>query len=799
MKISYNWLKDFIDFDYTPEKLCEILTGLGLEVGGMEQIGGIPGNLEGVVVGHVLKAEQHPNADRLRVCLVNVGEAEPLHIVCGAPNVAAGQKVPVATVGTTLYPTGGEPFKIKKSKIRGEVSMGMICAEDELGLGDDHDGIIVLEDTWQVGIPFRDTLKIEQDYVIEIDLTPNRIDGGSHYGAARDLGAYMRKQAHLSRIDLDPAKLTKPNPIRVSIQDEDKCMRFAAIHIGGISVKESPDWMKQRLSAVGLRPINNIVDITNYVMMELGQPLHAYDADKLKGQQIIARTMDHDTTFVTLDEIERNIIAGEDLMICDAEGMLGIGGIMGGLGSGITSETQNILLEAAYFDPTAVRKTSSRLGLKTDAAYRFERGADPHMNVPAILRAATLVLELAGGEPSQLDDQQVRDFPPFEIAFSLRRARTVFGKRISKAKQIEILKALDIDVVEDPGDRDKLYLKVPPYRVDVQRPQDVMEEILRVYGYNNVEIPERVNMSLDFRQYQDIFQLKQRYADYLSANGFYEIMNNSLVHKELGDDQAVHMLNPLSEDLSIMRQSMLPPVLQSIQYNQNRQNEDLKFYEFGKTYWQDESGYHEQEWLVMAVTGKQHPTHWRAEGGQVSLFTLTREVERLQAWFNLTGELRETQQEAYDFGLELVVEDKPLLTYGKVHAAWLQKYDLRNDVYYMEVNWPMLSELYVDTEITFQEIPQFPAIRRDLSLLIRESDTFAHIQEIVYQANPKLIRRVELHDVYMGKSIPEGKKSYLISMELRDDKKTLADQAADKVIQRVMQLLKQEIGAELRG
>ncbi len=798
MKVSYNWLKDFIDFEYTPEKLCEILTDLGLEVGGLETVGGITGDLEGVVVGHVLEATQHPNADRLRVCTVDVGETEPLHIVCGAPNVASGQKVPVATVGTTLHPMEGEPFKIKKSKIRGEVSMGMICAEDELGIGHDHDGIIVLEDTWKVGTPFRDTISLNKDYVIEIDLTPNRIDGVSHYGVARDLGAFMRKKPHLPAISVDIETLNKPHPISVSIQAPDKCKRFSSMYISGVSVKESPEWLKQRLSAIGLRPINNLVDITNYVMMELGQPLHAYDADKLKGGQIIVKTMEKNTKFATLDDIEREIIAGEDLMICDAEHMLGIGGIMGGLDSGITEKTQNILLEAAYFDPTTVRKTSSRLGLKTDAAYRFERGTDPNMTVNAVLRAATLVLELAGGEPSQLGDIQKQAFPPFEIEFSLRKARILFGKRLSKAKQIEILHALDIGVTEDDQDRDKLYLQVPPYRVDVQRPQDVMEEILRVYGYNNIEIPEKVNLSLDFQQYRDVFQLKQRYADYLSATGFYEVMNNSLVQEELGDNQAVHMLNPLSEDLGIMRQSMLPPILQTIQYNQNRQNEDLKIYEFGKTYWQDESEYHEKEWLVMALSGKRHVQHWKEENEKVSLFSLTREIERLQAWFLLKGDIQQTQQKEFDFGLSLVVNGKPLATFGKVHTDWVQKYDLRNDVYYAQIDWTLLADVYFDSEITFQEIPQFPSIKRDLSLLILENETFSNIQDIVYQANPKLIRKVELHDVYTGEGIPEGKKSYLISIELRDDSKTLADKAADKVIQRVLQLLKQEINADLR-
>ena len=799
MKISYSWLKEYIDFDYPVEELCDILTMLGLEVGGLERLGRAPETLSGVVVGEVLSAEKHPNADRLKVCVVDVGESDPLHIVCGAPNVAAGQKVPVATVGTTLHPFEGDPFKIKKGKIRGEVSMGMICAEDELGLGADHAGILVLDDKLAIGTPFAETLADDQDYQIEIDLTPNRIDGVSHYGVARDLGAFMRKKAQMPPISIDPQTLKKKNPIDIQIVDEDKCHAFAGIYVEGVQIGESPDWLKKRIESVGLRPINNVVDITNFVMIELGQPLHAYDADTLKGQQIVVKTMDKDTTFTTLDKVERKIIAHEDLMICDAKGMLGIGGIMGGLSSGVTEKTTNILLEAAYFDPGTVRKTSKRLGLHTDAAFRFERGVDPFMNATAVLRAAHLVLELAGGSPSQLTDLRTRDFPHFKVDLSLKRANTLYGNKIPRKTQIEILEALDIQVEEDSKNKDLLHLQVPPYRVDVQRPQDVMEEILRVYGYNQIKVPEKVNLSLTYQDGVNAFQLRDRYSDYLAANGFYETLTNSLVSRELGNEQAVSMLNPLSEDLAILRQSMLPTTLESIRFNQNRQNENLKLFEFGRTYDLHKELFKEQEWLVLAITGKQHAPYWEQEAQAVNLYTLTREVDRIRSLFNIEGELRPYEHPELDYGLELVSHQKQVLYYGRVSVEWLEKYDLKNEVFYLCANWPLLIEHYGRTEITYQDIPLYPSIRRDLSLLLSDTQSFQELSVCIQKANPKLIRSIELHDIYQGEGVPTGKKSYLVSIVLRDDKKTLEDKAADKVISRVLGLLDKELGVGLRG
>lgn len=798
MQISYSWLNQYLDHDLSPEQVKDALTQLGLEVGKMDVVGGIPGDLEGVVVGHVLAAQPHPNADRLRVCQVDVGNSEPLSIVCGAPNVAAGQKVAVATVGTTLYPFGkgeDEGFKIKKGKIRGETSLGMICAEDELGLGPDHDGIMVLESDQPVGTPLREVVKLEKDYVLEIDLTPNRVDGASHYGAARDLAAYLRKQAQLPELLTDEA-MQGDNPIPVAIEDPSRCQRYTSIHIEGVTVGESPEWLRKRLISIGLRPINNVVDITNFVLHELGHPLHAFDADQLQGREIRVKTLAEETTFVTLDEEACKLLPGQDLMICDAERPLCIAGAMGGLNSGVTEQTQNIFLESAYFDPGTVRKTAKRLGLSSDSSFRFERGADPHMTETAARRAALLITQIAGGTASKVADIKLSDFPPFAVDLSVAKTERLVGKPLGRQTIIDILEALEIEV---KGEGDQLHLQVPPYRVDVQREVDVIEDILRVYGYNNVELPGTFTASLGQGQYRDQHEVQERYANYLSANGFYEIMNNSLVSVELGDERAVPIVNPLSEELGIMRQSLLPGALETVQHNQNRQQEDLALYEFGKTYAKTADGYEEHRWLALTVTGARHAPHWRDKAPKVTLGTLSREVSRLQHWFGFQGELRESEQPELDYALELVYDHQPVLHYGRVMGEWTEKYDLRNEVFFMRVDWPRLLDIYFASQPTYQPIPLYPSIRRDLSLLIDQAVSFAEIAQVVPQANPKLIRSVELHDVYMGQGIDPDKKSYLISIELRDDSKTLADKAAEKVTQRVMQLLEKELGAEMRG
>lgn len=800
MKVSYNWLKEYIDFDYTPDELKVILTMLGLEIGKVETVGGVPGDFEGVVVGHVLTAEKHPNADKLRVTTVDVGGDEPLQIVCGAPNVAAGQKVPVATIGTMLYPFGtGEEgaFKIKKGKIRGEVSMGMICAEDELGLGQGHDGILVLPEDIKAGTPFNQVAKTDKDFVLEIDLTPNRVDGASHYGAARDLAAYMMDihKLRLPKISLDPATLSKENPISVEIKDQERCKRYASIYIEGVEIKESPEWLKKRLNAIGLKPINNVADVTNFVLHELGNPLHAFDADKIEGGKIIVDTLSAKTKFETLVDGEKELLPEVDLMINDTKKPLCIAGTMGGMNSGVSEETKNIFLECAYFDPGTVRKTSKRLGINSDSSFRFERGVDPHMVPTAALRAASLIVEVAGGEASKLGDIKLDEFAPFKVDLSLKKARRLIGKDISKDTMIKILHALEVGVKQEG---DVLHLDVPQYRVDVQRDVDVIEDILRVYGYNKIEIPSKINGSLNFRPYKDMHRLRETYANYLAGAGYHEILTNSLVAGEFGDDKAVPILNPLSEELNILRQSMVHGALESMRWNQNRQNPDLAFFEFGKTYRQIAEGTLEQEWLALTISGAKHPMHFEDKAPMVSLQTLTKEAERLQQWFGIQGKFRETKYAEFAYGLELLVDGKVILKYGMVKPDLAAHFEMRNEVFHMLIDWAKLTDLYFGVKTEFQEIPQYPSIRRDISLMIDKVVSFDEIRDLVFKANPKLIKKVELHDVYMGKGIPTEKKSYLISFELQDERKTLADKAAEKTSSRVIQLLEKDLKAEIR-
>ena len=800
MKISYNWLKNYIDFDMSPDELADTLTMLGLETEGKAQkVGGVEGNFEGVVIGHVLSVRQHPNADRLRVCEVNVGEADALQIVCGAPNVAEGQKVPVATVGTNLYPVDADgPLKIKKGKIRGEVSLGMICAEDELGIGHNHEGIMVLDAALEPGTPFYDVYETEEDYIIEIDLTPNRIDSASHFGVARDLAAFLGKKARLPEISIDKDQLSGKNPIPVTIAAKDKCKRYTSMYIKDVQVTESPEWLKQRLEHLGLRPRNNVVDIVNFVLHELGHPMHAFDADQLQGGEVIVRTLDQDMKFITLDEEERELKANADLLICDAEHPRCIAGTMGGLQSSVKESTKNVFLESAYFDPGTVRKQAKRLGIHSDSSFRFERGADPHITEIALLRAASMIIEIAGGTPSMVDDQIVGDFPHFDIDLSVQRTHSIIGVEMGKARIIEILHALEIEVTED-ADGDTLHLRVPPYRVDVTRPQDVQEEILRIYGYDNVGPAPTMTQTMLYKPHRDENIVRQRYSDYLSGNGFFEIMNNSLINKNLGDDKAILLVNPLSEELGILRQSLLPGFLESIRHNQNRQNEDLAFYEFGKTYWKDGGGYDEKQWLAIAVTGKKAPMHFSGAASNASLLTLTKEVERLQQWFGFQGTIQESDHSEFDFGLKLTVDKtQDVLHYGRVNADWAEAYSIKNEVYFLFADWKALLQLYFRSQPKFQPIPQFPGTRRDISMIIDADTAFADIQRLVMQANPKLIRSIDLHDVYQGDNIPKGKKSYLVSIELRDDKKTIEDKAADKITQRAYQLLEKELDAEIR-
>ena len=627
MDISYNWLKTYVTLTESPDEVAARLVSLGLEVEHTHLTGGSAHAFDGIVVGEVLSAVQHPNADRLRVCMVNLGQGDPVQIVCGAPNVAAGQKVPVATVGSTVHPTEGEPLKIKKGKIRGEESNGMICAEDELGIGTSHDGILVLDPALVPGTPFIQTLQQDTDAVFEIGLTPNRVDAASHYGVARDLAASYGTQARLPEITVTPG--AEPGPVTVSVLDPERCQRYTSLYISGVTVQESPEWLKKRLESIGLRPRNNVVDITNFVLHECGQPLHAFDAAHLSGGRIIVRTPDADEEFVTLDGTTRILRAGEDLVICDAHKPVCIAGVMGGQNSGVTETTTNIFLESAYFSPSTVRKTARRLGISSDSSFRFERGADPNMTQYAALRAASLIVELAGGTVSAVSDWKTKDFAPHEVTISLNKLRIIIGKALSDEQILGILHGLEI---ETSGEGDTITCLVPAYRVDVTRAQDIAEEVLRVYGYNNVEIPSSLHHTLDFDQHADPFGLRQRYCDFLSATGYYEVLNNSLIPGAWGGEKAVPLQNPLSEELNVMRTSLVPGLLETLAFNQNRQAADLKLYEYGKTYHRTANGHDEQEWIVLAVAGNQHAPHWGSKPGKSSLFTLTREVERLMSW-----------------------------------------------------------------------------------------------------------------------------------------------------------------------
>ena len=802
MKVSYNWLKQYIDFEWTPEELCEKLTGTGLEVEGLERFESIPGALEGVVVGEVLSAVQHPNADRLKVCKVNVGQEEALQIVCGAPNVAAGQKVPVALVGCKLYPLNGEPFEIKKSKIRGEESQGMICAEDELGMGESHDGIIVFEDSVMVGQPVGTIYGIEMDYTIEIGLTANRSDATSHFGVCRDLGALLKKPLRLPEIHQALKAPTLENPISIHLENEALCPLYAGLYIQGVSIQESPKWLKNRLKAIGARPINNIVDSTNYVLHELGHPLHAFDADLISGNTIVVKTLKKNLEYTTLDEEKRQLLANEDLMICDGKGPVAIAGIMGGLGSSVNEKTTNIFLESAWFDPAAIRKTAKRLGMKTDASYRFERSADPHQVEPALLRAASLILELAGGRPSKLTTVSLREFPDTLISFNLERANRMMGKAFSEAEILDILKYLDIHKAKgsqsvEPG---CILLAVPPYRVDVTRPQDIMEEILRIYGYNNIGFDNLSKFRMSFGNQTEARRTRERYFNALAGSGWNEILTNSLVRNNLPGDHSVTLLNNLSEDLAVMRSNLLFTGLEVVEYNHNRKMTNLKLVDFGKVYSLENDKYLESERVGMLLTGNSSPDHWAVKPRKSSFFTLAREMERLQAWFGFEGQLSDLEDHPlFEYGMELCRGNTPIAKFGKVKAAHLKGRDIKGEVFYAEIEWAPLLKIARKSSLTFQELPKFPSLERDVSLLVPDSLKFSDVAEAIRKTSAKLIKEVRIGDVYKGEKIAPGKKSYLISIEMRDEAKSMTSHLADKIMEEVYKLLQDKFGAEVRG
>ncbi|QJD97358.1 phenylalanine--tRNA ligase subunit beta [Mucilaginibacter robiniae] len=799
MKISYNWLKEFISTDKTPEEISHILTGIGLEVESLEKVQAIPGGLEGLVIGYVQDAQQHPNADRLRVTKVDVGGPEVLQIVCGAPNVAAGQKVVVATVGTTVHPTHGEPFKINKSKIRGEVSEGMICSEDEVGLGESHAGIMELDADAQVGSLAKEYFKLNDDYLFEIGLTPNRADATSHLGTARDIAAFLRiavQKPDISAFQVNNQDRTIP----VTVEAQSACPRYASLTISGVTVQESPKWLKERLAVIGVRAINNIVDVTNYVLHELGQPLHAFDADAIQGNKVLVKTYPEGTTFTTLDEVERKLSA-DDLMIGNAEAPMCIAGVFGGAESGVKETTTAVFLESAYFNPVSVRKTSKRHGLKTDASFRFERGVDPNITVFALKRAALLIQEVAGGQiSSNISDIYTSPVDPFAVEITYRNVNRLIGKSIGQDTIKEIIRALDIDIIRESPEG--LSLKVPPYRVDVIREVDVIEEILRIYGYNNIEIPTQIRASLNNSVRPEKDTVQNAIAELLTGNGFNEILSNSLTSSSYAGslDSAVKILNPLSSDLDIMRQTLLYSGLEAVAYNQNRRNADLKFYEFGKTYFYEEGKFSENHHLALFITGNQQQEQWNQKANSSSFYHLKAVVDGLLERLNIKDFTNdEVISQELVYGLQYNYKgSKTLVKFGAVLPDALKLTGVEKEVFYADFNFDVLLSLVRKNKIVNKEISKFPAVRRDLSMLVDKAITFGQLKQIAQKTERKLLTDVNVFDVYQGDKLPAGKKSYALSFVLQDEEKTLTDKAIDAIMQKLIHNFGKEAGAEVR-
>ncbi|MDD4226914.1 MAG: phenylalanine--tRNA ligase subunit beta [Mariniphaga sp.] len=816
MKISYSWLKDYIQLDESPEEICRILTQTGLEVASLEEIETVKGGMEGLVIGNVITCEKHPDSDHLSKTTVDIGNEQLLSIVCGAPNVAAGQTVVVAPVGTILY-MGDQEITLKKIKIRGEVSEGMICAEDEIGIGTNHEGIIVLEDSVPVGTPAKEYFNVKSDWVIEIDITPNRIDGGSHIGVARDLAAFLNqtRPVRYSRIPVDHFRVDHHNlEIPVEIKNPEACHRYAGVTLTGVKVTESPDWLKNRLQAIGHTPINNIVDITNYVLFETGQPLHAFDAQEIKGQKIIVRTLPEGTEFTTLDGVKRKLHQ-EDLAICDTKGPMCIAGVFGGINSGVKESTSQVFLESAWFDPVFIRKTARRHGLNTDASFQFERGTDPNGVIYALQRAALLIKELAGGTISSgIVDVYPNPAEYFNVFVSFRNINRLIGKVLGVDTIKKIIRALEIEIEKE--DDTGIWLLVPPYRVDVKREADVIEEILRIYGYNNVEIPSLVKSSLQYPPQPDPDRLRNLTAEMLTAQGFNEIWSNSLTKtsyytelKQWKPEQTVQLLNPLSSDLNGMRQTLLFGGLECITRNINRQSRDLKLFEFGNCYFftgiEEKNSpvrhYREEEHLGIFISGENKTESWTGEQQPVSFFQLKSIAENIlkkMGFISRQLKIQESENELLSEGLIYKENNKSLLEIGKVSKEIQKKFEIDQPVYYADFTWETVLMKQSKSRITFEELPKFPAVRRDLAILIDKQVKFKQVEEIAYKTERKILREVGLFDVYEGKGIPEGKKSYAVNFILRDDLRTLTDNQIDKTMQKLVAAFEREIGAELR-
>lgn len=821
MNISYKWLKEYVDFDLNPQEVADALTSEGLEVDGVEEIQAIKGGLEGLVVAHVLTCEPHPNSDHMHVCQVDLGTGEPVQIVCGAPNVAAGQKVIAATLGTKLY-DGDQCFTIKKSKLRGVESYGMLCAEDEIGVGESHDGIIVLPEDAVTGMKAAQYYNLESDWVIEVDITPNRADACSHYGVARDLYAWLIRNGYktsLHRMDVSGFKVDNSDlNIDIDVQNTEACPRYCAVTIKGCEVKESPEWLKEKLNTIGLRPINNIVDITNYVMMAYGQPLHCFDADMIDGNKIVVKAMPDGTKFQTLDGVEHTL-TDRDLAICNAKEPMCIAGVMGGRGSGTYDTTKDVLLESAYFHPTWIRKSARRHGLSTDASFRFERGVDPDGQIYALKVAAMLVKELAGGTISMdIKDVEAEGLvKKFEVKLDYKYVHDLIGKTIPVEVIKEIVTSLDMKIVGET--EDSISLEIPAYRVDVQRPCDVVEDILRIYGYNNVEIPTSVKSSLTIKGDVDRSnKLENIIAEQLVGQGFREILNNSLTKESYYDGletyapaELVRVLNPLSSDLNVMRQTLLFGGLESIAHNVNRKSKNLRFFETGNCYYYNSkkhtadhllNAYSQAHFVGLWLTGNHIEGSWAHANEATSVYQLKAYVMNIlvRLGYELGG-MRIGQGSNDIFAKSLSVSDrngKVLVELGLVAKAITSRFDIDQEVYYAEINWSMLTKKLQKNTVSFKEISKYPAVSRDLALLIDKNVEFAQVEQIARNSEKKLLKKVELFDVYEGDNLPEGKKSYAVNFVLQDETKTMNDKQTDAIMKKIVANLEKQLGAVLR-
>ena len=821
MNISYNWLKDYLDFDLQPDEVAAALTSIGLETGGVEEVQTIKGGLEGLVIGEVLTCEEHPNSDHLHITTVNVGGAEPLQIVCGAPNVAAGQKVVVAVNGTKLY-DGDECFTIKRSKIRGVESNGMICAEDEIGIGTDHAGIIVLPADAVVGTPAKEYYNVKSDYVLEVDITPNRVDATSHFGVARDLAAYLKqngKPANLKRPSVDAFKIDDEVPaIEVVVENKEACLRYSGITIKNVTVKESPEWLQNRLKVIGLRPINNVVDITNYILHGVGQPLHSFDADKIKGNKVVVRSATEGAKFVTLDGVERTL-TDRDLMICNVEEPMCIAGVFGGLDSGVTEQTKNVFLESATFHPTWIRKTARRFGLNTDASFRYERGLDPNQTVEVMKRAALLIQEVAGGTiTGAIQDIYPVPVAPYRVELTYDKVNTLIGKVIPVETVKSILESLEMKIVSETAEG--LVIDVPVYRIDVQRDVDVIEDILRIYGYNNVEFSDNVKSNLSYQTPTDrSYKLQNLISEQLCGCGFNEILNNSLTRSAYYDNlstypvsHCVMLMNPLSADLNCMRQTLLFGGLESVEHNAKRKNGNIRFFEFGNCY--DYNIDHKKEGETLAefsedyrlglwVSGSRVDNNWAHPNEKSSVYELKAYVENILVRLGVNLQkviFGNLSNDIYSAGLSITTSSgRQLGTMGIVSPKICKELDIETDVYYAELSWTLLMKEIKKSKVTFSEISKFPAVKRDLALLLEKNVQFAEIEKIATESERKLLKDVPLFDVYEGKNLPAGKKSYAVSFYLQDEGKTLNDKQIDAIMKKIQTNLEQKLGAQLRG